>query len=114
MVSPAGRITKFNQKEVDQLFKKSHRILHSPEATILAAPRDKESDLARLLIVISRAVGNSVERHLLRRRLKSIFYQQKLFEQLKYDIVIIAKKPIVALDFAQLSELFLKAIGTIL
>jgi len=112
MVRLAGRITKFTQKEVDQLFKKSHRILHAPQATILAAPREK--DFARLLIVTPRTIGNAVRRHLLRRRIKHIFYQQKLFEQLKFDIVIIAKKPLVALDFDQLSELFLKTVGTIL
>ena len=81
-------------------------------ATILAAPREKE--YARLLIITSRVVGNAVRRHLLRRRIKHIFYQKKLFELLKYDIVLIAKKPLVSLDFDQLSELFLKAVNTVL
>jgi len=112
MAQIAGLITKFNQKEVDQLFKKSHRIFHDFYLTVLAAPREKE--YARLLIITQRVLANSVLRHLLRRRLKHIFYQEKLYDKLKYDLVIITKKPIISLTFQELRELFLKATGTIL
>lgn len=112
MVRFAGRITKFNQKEVDELFKKSHRIFHSTQMTVLAAPRTK--DYARILIITPKEIGNSIRRHLLRRRLKHIFYQEKLFERSKFDLVTITKKPIVTLPFEQLKELFLQAVETIL
>jgi ribonuclease P protein component len=112
MIGRAGHITKFNQKEVDQLFKKSHRIFYGTEFTVLAAPREKE--YARLLIITPKNIGNAVRRHLLRRRLKHIFYQLKFFDRLKYDVVVIAKKPVTALDFQPLHDLFLKAVSTIL
>ena len=111
MTGIAGLITKFGQKEVDQLFKKSHRIFHDIHMTLLATPREK--DYARVLIITQRAVGNSVCRHLLRRRIKHVFYQEKLFEQLKHDIIVITKKPITLFDFQELKEFFLKAVGTI-
>lgn len=112
MAGIAGLITKFTQKEVDQLFKKSHRIFHSGAATILAAPRDK--DYSRLLIIASKKTGAATERNLIRRRLKSIFYQEKLFNTLKFDLVFIAKKPIITLQFTQLKELFLSAVKAII
>ena len=112
MAGIAGLITKFTQKEVDQLFKKSHRIFHSGAATILAAPRDK--DYARVLIITSRKTGPATQRNVIRRRLKSIFYQEKLFSTLKFDLVFIAKRPVIALTFIQLKELVLIAVKAIM
>ncbi len=112
MAGIAGLITKFTQKEVDQLFKLSHRIFHTKQATILAAPRTKE--YARLLIITSHRSGGAVERNLLRRRLRHIFYQEKLFDLLRFDIIFIAKKPITTLTFAELKEVFLTAVKAII
>jgi ribonuclease P protein component len=111
MTGIAGLITKFSQKEVDQLFQKSHRIFYDPQLTLLAAPREKA--YARILIITQKAIGNAVARHLLRRRIKHIFYQEKLFEQLKYDIIVITKKPLLLLNFQELKDFFLKAVGII-
>ena len=112
MAGIAGLITKFSQKEVDQLFKRSHRIFHGSTATILAAPREKE--FARLLVVASKKTAPAVDRNLLRRRLKHIFYQEKLFNTLKFDMIFIAKKPVYALSFTDLHALFMTAANTII
>jgi ribonuclease P protein component len=111
MVKYAGLITHFNQNEVDQLFKKSRRIFYGPEATILAAPRSK--DFARLLIVISKKCGIAVERHLLRRRLKHIFYQEQLYTKLNHDLIVIAREPLTHYSFEQLHELIMNVVHNI-
>jgi ribonuclease P protein component len=62
--------------------------------------------IARVLIVAWR-VGN-VGRNLIRRRIKSIFYEEKLFT-FGFDCVVIAYKKIVMLSFDQLKHLLLSA-----
>jgi|AntAceMinimDraft_9_1070365.scaffolds.fasta_scaffold16753_4 ribonuclease P protein component len=111
MVNYAGLISKFTKKEIDQLFETSHRILHSEQVTILAAPSPKE--YARILIIIPRKVGNSVKRHLLRRRIKSVFYQEQLYQKLNHDLVFIARKAITKLSFQEIKDLILKAVHSI-
>lgn len=111
MVKYAGLITRFNQNEVDQLFKKSRRIFYGPEVTILAAPRSK--DFARILIVISKECGIAVKRHLLRRQLKHIFYQEQLYTQLNHDLIVIAREPLTHYSFEQLHELIMNTVKNI-
>jgi ribonuclease P protein component len=53
-------------------------------------------------------VGNAPERNLLRRQLKAIFYEEKLFER-GFECIIILRKEAVPLSFAQLKELLLDA-----
>jgi ribonuclease P protein component len=67
-----------------------------------------QADFARVLIIASRKVGNAPERNLMRRRIKSIFYEEKLYDQ-KFDCAIILQKKSLDLTFDQLKELILKA-----
>ncbi len=100
----AKKLSKFTQREIDHLFKHARRVLRNASCTILLAPR--QADFGRVLIVISRKVGNAPERNLIRRRIKSIFYEEKLYER-PFDCVIIAQKKMVELSFDQLKELVL-------
>ena len=99
----AGKISKFTKREIDYLFQHARRIVRNQFCTILVAPRQNQ-DYARVLIVVSRQVGNAPERNLIRRRIKSIFYEEKLFA-LKFDCVIIVYKKMVTLPFDQLKTL---------
>jgi ribonuclease P protein component len=54
-------------------------------------------------------VGNAPERNKIRRQIKSIFYEEKLFE-LSYDYVIIVYKQILRLSFQELKTLLLSSI----
>jgi len=107
MAGYAGLITKFSKQEIDQLFKNSKRIARNEHATVLASPRSK--NFARILIILPKTVGNAVARNLLKRRLKNIFYQEKMYRTLNYDIVLIGRKPLTTLSFQKLKE-FLKKI----
>lgn len=102
MPSVAGKITKFTKREIESLFQQARRVLRHSGCLILLAARQK--DFGRILIVTSRKVGNAPERNKLRRRIKSIFYEEKLFEY-PFDGVIILYKKAVGFDFDQLKDL---------
>lgn len=101
----AKRISKFTKREIEYLFKHSRRVLRNESCTMLFAQR--QDTFGRILIVASRKVGNAPQRNLIRRRVKSIFYEEKLYER-SYDCVIIFQKKAVNLSFLQLKNLILK------
>lgn len=103
----AARITKFDQKEIDTLFKKAELRLKKSGLTILAAPKTLEH--GRILIVTPRHSGNSVARNKIRRQLKAIFYQEKLF-QAGLDSAIIISKHAMKLNFDELKKMLTSAL----
>jgi ribonuclease P protein component len=107
MPSIMREISKFTKREIDHLFQHARRIARTQACTILVAPRQKK-EFGRVLIVASRKVGNAPERNLIRRRIKSIFYEEKLFA-LNFDCVVIVYKKMVDLPFDQLKSLLLSA-----
>jgi ribonuclease P protein component len=105
MPSIVRKLTQFTKKEIDAQFQRARRVLYTPAFTILFAPRSGE--YGRVLIIASRKVGSAPERNKLRRRIKSIFYEEKLFEH-PYDCIIILRKEAVALSFVELRDLLLE------
>ena len=101
----AGKISKFTKREIDYLFHHARRIVRNQFCTVLVAPRQNK-DFARVLIVVSRKVGNAPERNLIRRRIKAIFYEEKLFTH-DVDWVIIVYKKMVTAPFDQLKNMLL-------
>jgi len=99
-------ISSFSPKEVDCLFKTAKLVVRDPGVTILMAPKTKPH--ARILIVTPRRIGNAPQRNLMRRRFRSLFYEEKMTEQ-DYDTVVFVKKSGVALPFEQLKILLLGA-----
>lgn len=103
MASIARTITQFgSRKTIDLLFSKARRVVKHPGLHILIAP--KENTVSRILIVISRKVGNAPARNTLRRQVKAIFYQERFFEG-PYDVIVIAKPGGTPLSFTTLKEL---------
>jgi ribonuclease P protein component len=102
-----GKISKFTKREIDYLFCNARRVVRNQFCTILVAKRQKE-DFGRVLVVTSRAVGNAPERNLIRRRVKSIFYEEKLFTR-DFDCVVIAHKKMVSISFEQLKKILVSA-----
>lgn len=111
MPSIMKRISKFTKSEVDYLFQHARRVVRNQVCTILVAPRQK--DFARVLIVTSRKIGNAPERNLMRRRIKTIFYEEKLFT-CGFDWVIIVHKKMVEFPFDQLKSLLISVYQKIL
>ena len=104
MPSMGRKITQFTKKEIDYLFTHARRVLKNSAFTLLFSPR--QLDFGRVLIVTSRAVGNAPERNKIRRRIKSLFYEEKLFEA-PFDCAVIVYKKAKELSFEQLKEIIL-------
>jgi len=95
----------FTKKEIEKLFKTARRIAKESSCDLLIAP--KTDSQAGLLVVTSRKVGNAPERNKIRRRLKAIFYENKLYEQ-AFDCIIIVKKAGNELSFDQWKTVLLE------
>jgi ribonuclease P protein component len=88
------------------LFRSAHFAGSYPAFDIKRAPGLQA--YGRMLIVIPRKVGNAPQRNLIRRRLKSIFYEEKLYEQ-PYDWLLFIKPTATAIDFQTLKQYLLAA-----
>jgi len=106
MARIAGKLSKFSQKEITELFKQARAIARNRYFNLLIIPQSKE--FGRMLLVVPRRVGTSPERNKLKRRLRSIFYEEQLFEH-GHDCIIIFKKAATALSFEKLKQLILEA-----
>jgi ribonuclease P protein component len=100
-------ISKFSATEIDTLFNTAKAAYKNKELVILTAP--SSFSFGRVLIITSKKVGNAPERNLIRRQLKSIFYQNKLFEKQR-DCIIITRSEIKQLSFQQLESIIKKVI----
>ena len=58
----------------------------------------------RIAVIAGRSIGGAVQRNLAKRRIRSAFqcFQQKLFKG--FDIVIIARKPILEIEYRTLVD----------
>ena len=101
------QLTQFSKAEIDNLFKKARRVLSHGGLTILAGPRQK--DFGRILIMASKKIGNAPTRNKLRRQLKSIFYEQKMYEK-ELDWIILPKPEVTKNSFQELTDLMMRAI----
>ena len=99
----ASLLCKFSNKEIEQLFKSITLKFRNMGLEILLAPRSL--DYGRLLLSVSRRVGNSPNRNRFKRRIKALFYENKLFE-LNFDWIVLAKsKMALTHDFAVLQKI---------
>jgi ribonuclease P protein component len=106
MISPANSTGTFTQKDIKALFLKAKRVLRQPGLDILLAP--KKFLVGHLVVVTPRKIGNAPERNKIRRRLKAIFYEEKLFEA-PYDCIVIVKTGGISIPFSQLREMLISA-----
>lgn len=102
----ARLLTQWQKKEIIHLFKTAKRILVHAGLDIRLAPRSNP-EYSRILIVISKKVGNSPVRNLLRRRVKALFYEMQLYQQ-AYDWLIITRPGAGQIPFTELKEIIAK------
>ncbi len=105
----ARKITQFSKQEIDQLWKNVHPVLKHDGFLLLKAPR--QGNFGRILIVLAKKVGNAPTRNKKRRQIKALFYENKIYEK-DFDWIIVVKKPIIELDFKELSTLLLSAMSS--
>lgn len=106
MPNLSSKISVFTNSQVSEILKKAKRVLKHPGLDILCHPSPISLDKGRILVITSAKVGNSVQRNLIRRRIKAIFYEEKLYEN-KCDYICIIKRPGINLTFEQLKEILL-------
>lgn len=101
-------ITKFNSQEAKRFFQKAKIRKKTEGLEILIAPRSFE--YGRILVITPRKSGNSPERNKIRRRLKHIFYENKMYEN-SFDFVVIVSKIAIDLTFDQLKEILISSLN---
>jgi len=102
----AALITKFKYKEIKQTFKKARYVYSSPELDIKLSPTT--DNIGKLLIVIPKKVGNAPARNLIRRRLKSIFYENEIYKR-SHNFLVFCKPSIVDLEYQNLRDRLLNS-----
>lgn len=107
--SVAREITSFSKKELVSLFKKTQYFIKKMGLDIRLAP--KQNELAKILIIIPRKAGNAPKRNRLKRRLKSIFYEEQLFQK-KFDWIILATKEGIDISYTELRKFLLETSST--
>lgn len=97
----------FSQSEARKCFNEARRALKHPGLTILLAPHAQQ--FGRILVVIPRRAGNAPQRNKIRRRLKAVFHEEKLFEY-PFDCIVIIRQEAQKLSFDELKELLVTTI----
>ncbi|MBT3456334.1 hypothetical protein HN446_04675 [bacterium] len=100
-------ISSFKKEEVKKIFSSAKSKIFVDGLKIFIAP--KQSDLGRVLVITPRRVGNSPKRNLIRRRIKSIFYEEKLYEKQNDWIVFVGERKSTGLSFLRLKEIIINA-----
>jgi len=104
----AALLSKFKYKEIQQIFKKARYSYSSQALDIKLSPAT--ANFGKLLIIIPKKVGNAPERNLIKRRLKSIFYENQIYNYL-YNFLIYCKPSILQLNYKELKEIMLNSIS---
>lgn len=102
----ARAISRFTTPEIKKLLYKGRPVYKSPELEVRALAMGQP--YAKILIVTPKKIGSAPVRNLLKRRLKSIFYEEKLYEQ-PYTYAFLCKKGSPGLGFAELKNVLLNA-----
>ena len=102
MASLVRKLTQFTKKEIDHLWKSAHPALKHGGFLLLKAP--KSGTIGRILIVLPKKVGSAPQRNKVRRQVKSIFYEDKIYTK-EYDWIFFARPPVTELPFQELQSL---------
>ena len=108
MASDFRSMTRFSRFDAIHLIRFSRRIMRVCGLDVKRAP--KKEIQAKILIVIPRVFGPAVQRNLLRRRLKHIFFEKYAVSS-AYDFVFFASKQAACLSFEDLEKIFERVVA---
>lgn len=105
-------LSSFSLPEVRKLTYQGQLIYSGPDFDVKVIPTQKiaQISLDRILIITPKKIGSAPQRNLLKRRLKSIFYEEKYYQQ-GYTLAFFCKKESVKRTFAELKALLQKIYG---
>lgn len=101
----ARRITQFTRDEIKRLFQTARTVYRQAGLAIKRAPR--QGDIARVLVVTPKKMGKAPQRNKIRRQIKALFYQEKLYT-VPYDFIIFCSKESISLSFQELKDILLQ------
>lgn len=101
---------RFEKKEIDLTFQNAKQKDKIEGLKLLQNPKN-ETCFGKLLVITSRKVGKAHKRNRIKRQLKSIFYEEKLFQN-PIDSIIIVYKQATNLTIEQLREFLIKNLKT--
>ena len=102
----ARNLSKFSSAEVKKAFDTAILRKNQDGLHLVVSPRQKE--FGRILVITPRKSGNSPARNRIRRQLKALFYQEKLYEQ-PYDILVLVSKDGIRKSSDELKVILLQA-----
>ena len=85
MVSLGRHISLWKKDERLKALSQARPIFRSPRFDIRTLP--KQGSIARIIVITPKKVGSAPYRNLLKRRIRSIFYQEKMYES-TYDWIV--------------------------
>ena len=103
------KLSSFFKKEIEILFKKAFVKVRYPGLRILVSPRDSQQAYAKLLLIVPKKVGNAPQRNLIKRRLRSVFYQHSLYLNTHHFIIFTDNRTL-SIPFQTLETVFKKAL----
>jgi ribonuclease P protein component len=106
MAAIIRKISQFSKSEIDSLWKRARRVVRHGGLDLLKAPRS--SDIGRILMVIPKRIGNAPTRNKLRRQIRHLFYEHKLYTG-DSDWIVVARPGAQELSYTKLQELFTQA-----
>jgi ribonuclease P protein component len=106
MDSLPRKLTSFSKQEIDTLFAHSKLAFKSNGLIIYKAPATHS--YGKILLIVPAKSGTAPQRNLIKRRLKSIFYERELYKR-GYDLAISVRKEAMELPFTMLQTLLEKA-----
>ena len=102
MPAIARNLSAFTNREVQQAFRKAVLRSNQNGLQFILAPRQKE--FGRILVITPRKSGNAPSRNRIRRQLKTLFYNEKLYDQ-AYDLLVLVSKEGIRKPTDELKEL---------
>lgn len=100
-------LSRFTKLEMNAVFKAAFSVHKDQFITILAS-RPSIKEYGRALFITPKKIGNAPKRNKIRRRIKSIIRENKLYER-KQDMVFIVKSLSSKPSFDKIKKIVLKA-----
>ena len=94
-------LTSFTPHEIKKLLYQGRLICTDAVLDIKALPIKRA--FAKILIVTPKKIGSAPQRNLIKRRIKSLFYEEKLYER-SHDFAVFCKKGSTKLSFQELKQ----------
>jgi len=102
------KLFSFKKKEIDQAF--SHAKFHAKMPGFKLLKSFSTDDFGKLLIIIPAAAGKAHDRNLIRRQIKSIFYEEKLYQN-QHVFILLVYKQAIDLSFEEIKKFMLESLS---